>query len=111
MVSPILLSLWMCGDTLDPGTECPLGIGTAREGLFRGKRAQGRLLEKLNPQQGLEGWRVWGLDSEEEEEGKALLEAAPWDQSQGGQPSYSFIIHSSVHSTPVLQALQGVPGQ
>lgn len=87
-------------------------------GTIQGQESSGQaqwveqgLLEKLNPQQGLEGWRVWGLDSEEEEEGKALLEAAPWDQSQGGQPSYSFIIHSSVHSTPVLQALRGVPGQ
>lgn len=35
---------------------------------------------KLDPRQGAEGWRVWGLDGEEEEEGKTLLEGAQWGQ-------------------------------
>lgn len=50
------------------------------------------LLEKLDPQWGLEGWRAWGLDREEEEEGKTSLEGAQWDQSQG----HSLFIHLSI---------------
>lgn len=93
--------------------KCPLGIGTARDGIFRGRSDQEGLnwlkkglLEKLDCQQVLKGWKVWGVGREEEEEGRALLEGAQQDQSQEGQPSYSFIIHP----THVLQSLWGVPG-
>lgn len=36
---PLLLAFRTCGDTLDSGNELPLGIGTARDGLLRGRIA------------------------------------------------------------------------
>lgn len=84
VTSPILLALWTRRSTLDHGTECPLGTGMARAGTFRagelrvGSWVERGLLEKLGPRQGFKGWRVWGLDREEEGR-KALLEGAQQD--------------------------------
>lgn len=36
---PLLLTFWTCGNTPDSGIELPLGIGTARDGLLRGRIA------------------------------------------------------------------------
>lgn len=109
-MSPILLALWGCRNGLDHGTEMSPGHRHCQGWNILGQeRSQGLkkgLLEKLDCQQVLKGWKVWGVGREEEEEGRALLEGAQQDQSQEGQPSYSFIIHP----THVLQSLWGVPG-
>lgn len=48
-----------------------------------------------------------GLDEDREEgrEKKGIIGRGQQDPSQGGSLSYSFIIHSSAHLTPVLQAM------
>lgn len=73
----MLLAPWRCRDTPDHGVNVP-GHRHGQGWNIQGQESSGQaqLVEAgTSARQGVEGWRVWGLDGEEEEEeGKTALE-------------------------------------